>query len=216
MLDHRHIMGNEDVRNVPLLLDVLEKIQNLRLDGDVQCGDRFVADDKPGLQGQGPGHADALPPAAAQFVGIGEGETPGQAHRVHQVIDTLLQFLPVPAEVIGPQRVSDQLGHTESGVQRGKRVLENDLHVFAQGLAPFPLGGGNIFPVKIDFPGGGVQKTQNHPAQRGFAAARFTHDTQCLSLLHAEGHIIDGVENAAGGLKILLQSLHPQQFTHPS
>ena len=47
-----------------LLLELLEKVDDLRLDRDVQCGDRLIANDERGLDSKRPGNADALPLAS--------------------------------------------------------------------------------------------------------------------------------------------------------
>ncbi len=64
MLHHQQVMGNEQICNPQLLLQVLKGIDDLCLDLNIQCGNRFIADDKPGIHRQGPGNADPLPLSA--------------------------------------------------------------------------------------------------------------------------------------------------------
>lgn len=45
MLDHRQVMGNEQVGNAQLRLQVLQQVDDLRLNRNVQCRDRLVAED---------------------------------------------------------------------------------------------------------------------------------------------------------------------------
>lgn len=47
-----------------------EQLDDLGLGGDVQCGDRFVADDQLRLGGQGAGDPDALALSAAELVRV--------------------------------------------------------------------------------------------------------------------------------------------------
>ena len=49
-------------------LELLQQVDDLRLDGDVQRGDRLVRDDQLRLQGERAGDADALPLAAGELV----------------------------------------------------------------------------------------------------------------------------------------------------
>ena len=49
MLHHREIVRDEDIGEVILLLQILEEVYDLRLYGDVERGDGFVADDELGL-----------------------------------------------------------------------------------------------------------------------------------------------------------------------
>ena len=77
MLDHREIVRDEQVRDVPLFLQVVQQIQNLRLNRHVEGGDRFVADNEIGRQRDRAGDADALPLTAGKFMRI-----PARVHRI--------------------------------------------------------------------------------------------------------------------------------------
>ena len=58
----------------------------------VQGGNRFVGDDQPGMQGQGPGDADPLPLAAAEGVGIAEEVFGPQAHFAQQIRNPIFEL----------------------------------------------------------------------------------------------------------------------------
>lgn len=64
---HRKVMGDEQIRQAKLLLQVHEQVDDLRLNGDVQGGDRLIADHQIRLQRQGTGDADALALAAGEL-----------------------------------------------------------------------------------------------------------------------------------------------------
>ena len=66
MVHHVEIMGDEDEGKAEIALQGLEKIEDLRLDRDVEGRDRLIGDDQPRLHRQGAGDADALPLAAAE------------------------------------------------------------------------------------------------------------------------------------------------------
>ena len=59
-------MGNEDVGHTGLSLQLIQQVQNLCLDGNVQCGNGFVTDDQIGVNSQGTGNADSLAAAAVR------------------------------------------------------------------------------------------------------------------------------------------------------
>jgi len=46
MLDHAQIMGNEQIGEIELTLQVIEQVQNFRLDGYIQSRNGFIAHDK--------------------------------------------------------------------------------------------------------------------------------------------------------------------------
>jgi len=49
VLDHREVVGDEQIRQPHALLEVAQQIDDLRLDRDVERRDRFVGDDELGL-----------------------------------------------------------------------------------------------------------------------------------------------------------------------
>ena len=67
-VDDRKIMPDEEIGQAVLLLQVLEQVQHLALHRNIQCGDRFIADDQVRLQRNGAGNADALALAAAELL----------------------------------------------------------------------------------------------------------------------------------------------------
>ena len=60
MLDDAHVVGDEQVGQAELALELLEQVEDLRLDRHVERGDRLVADDEVRLEDERPGDADAL------------------------------------------------------------------------------------------------------------------------------------------------------------
>src|SRR5947209_18752084 len=68
--DHREIVGDEDVGQAELLLEILEQVDDLRLDRHVECGYRLVAYDELRRHRERARDADALALAAAELVGI--------------------------------------------------------------------------------------------------------------------------------------------------
>ena len=67
-LDHRHVVRDEQVGEPELRLQVQHQVDDLRLDRDVERGDRLVGDDQLRPDGERAGDADALALAAGEFV----------------------------------------------------------------------------------------------------------------------------------------------------
>ena len=65
---HRQVVRDEDERQVQLALQVAQQVDHLRLDRDVQRGDRLVGDDQLRAQRERAGDADALALAAGELV----------------------------------------------------------------------------------------------------------------------------------------------------
>jgi len=67
------VVGNEEVSKVKFFLEIHQKVDDLGLDRDIECTDRFVADDELRFDGEGAGNADALALASTKFVGEAAG-----------------------------------------------------------------------------------------------------------------------------------------------
>ena len=70
VLDHRQVVRDEQVGEAELLLQVLEQVDDLRLDRHVERRDRLVADDQLRLDRERARDADALALAAGELVRI--------------------------------------------------------------------------------------------------------------------------------------------------
>ena len=70
MADHGQIVGDKQVGKAEPLLQLLQNIDYLGLDGHIQSRDWLIAHNKLRLRRQGPGNADSLPLAAGKLVGI--------------------------------------------------------------------------------------------------------------------------------------------------
>ena len=68
-------MGDEDLGQSHLTLQLAQQVQDLRLNGDVQSGNRLVADDELGVHRQSAGDADTLAAAAVKLMRIGVDQT---------------------------------------------------------------------------------------------------------------------------------------------
>src|SRR5208282_4384262 len=68
--DDRDVVGDEQIGEAELLLQITQQVDDLRLYRYVECGNRLVADDEAGVERQCPGDADALALSAGEFVRI--------------------------------------------------------------------------------------------------------------------------------------------------
>ena len=64
---------------------VHEQVEHLRLDRDVERGDRLVADEEVGLHGERPGDGDALALAAGELVRKAARDSSGRGRRERAV-----------------------------------------------------------------------------------------------------------------------------------
>ena len=211
MLHDRKVVGDEQVRQAVLVLQIFKHIDDLCLNGNIQRRDGLVADDKLRVHSQSAGDADALALAAGEFVRIAVGMLGVQAHTLQHFNNAL------PAVRLGGRKLVDvdglahDVAHRHAGVQAGIGVLEHDLHLaavrqhvhgrlFAEfRLAAFVQHRGSVlvvqrhisavkqrFAVIEDTAFRRLVQAQQRAARGGFSAAGFAHQPQCLALVDGE------------------------------
>ncbi|MNI33881.1 hypothetical protein D3C73_878490 [compost metagenome] len=137
-------MGNEDHPHLHFLLQHADQLQDLRLNGDVQRGGRFIGNQQRRFTRQRHGNHHPLAHPARQLMRIATKDVFGLGN-AHQIEHT--QRFTFGAAVIHPlvqtQRFGDLLPHRKHRVERGHRLLKNHRHIgAAQGSqgALFRLG----------------------------------------------------------------------------
>ena len=81
------VVGDEQVGDAEVLLQVLEQVQDLGLDRDVEGGDGLVADDELRPKGDRAGDPDALALAAGELIRVAVVVLRVEADALHQVVD---------------------------------------------------------------------------------------------------------------------------------
>ena len=130
VLHDAQVVGDKEVGQIHLFLQILEQVEHLGADRNVQRRNRLVADDHFGVVDQGPGDNDSLALAAGKFVRIFVQVFFTQADNIQHLDDPLAAFRlgDVVREV---QRRLHRLHDGLSWIERCKRVLEDQLHLSA-------------------------------------------------------------------------------------
>ena len=195
-------MGNEDIGQAQILLQLFEQVQNLRLNGNVQRGNRLVANDDFGVHRQSAGNADTLTAAAVQLMRIYIGIALCQTNGTHQLQGTLFNRFPALNQLMLDNRLADKLHNGFTRVQRRERILENHLHFLAQWAHFLTAQLGDIVALEDDFAAGGLNQLQDAAAGGRFTAAGFAYDTQSFALLQSKAYTVDSVQLTCSGIKI--------------
>ena len=123
-------MGDKQVGQIFLLLHIFHKIQHLRTDRYVQCGNCLIANDKLGISSQTACNADSLALTAGKLVRIAVEEVGSQTAFFHDPHDRVLQSGAVFCiKAVRNQTFTDDLTNRHTGVQRRIRILEDKLPV---------------------------------------------------------------------------------------
>src|SRR5262245_55397667 len=93
------------------------------------------------------------------------------------------------------QRPADDIDDAHAWVERGVRILENHLHMFAQ-LADFPAGEPqDISALEKHLARGSRKEARNQSCGRRFATTALTDQAERLSLRHTKRDLVHGLEH---------------------
>src|SRR6185369_9086488 len=85
VLDYGKVVRDEEVGQPELVLQVHQQVDDLRLDGDVERGDRLVEHEELRVRGQRARHADALPLPARKLVRVSLAVVGAEPHFFEQL-----------------------------------------------------------------------------------------------------------------------------------
>ena len=143
MADDADVVGDEEVGEPELVLEVVEQVDDLRLDRDVERRDRLVGDDQLRPQRERAGDPDPLALAARELVREAVVVLGREPDALQQLLDLAAQLAPL-ASAVELQRVADDLADPLAGVERGVGVLEDHLHLAAQRPQSAPREPGDL------------------------------------------------------------------------
>ncbi len=190
---HLEIVADEHVGELAPLLQVAQQIDDLHLHRHVERRGRLVEHDELRLERHGAGDGDALALAARELVRIAVHgrriETDiGERARHHLAALAIIEPL-----VLHEQPLLDDLGHRQARRQGAVGILEDDLHVLAQGphgLAVQPVDA----PAEIDDRPLARDEAQDGEAERGLAGAGFADDADRLALADGDRDAVDRLD----------------------
>ena len=195
MAHHRQVVGDEQVGEAQLLLELVEEVQHLGLDRHVEGGYRLIEHQEAGIEGQRPGHADALALPAGELVRVAVDDAGIEADQPQQFAHPGV-LLGTGHRGVHLQRLPQRLAHRHARVQRGEGILEHDLHVAAQPAKVGPAAGDDVDPLSravVDrapqdhFTRGRFDQPKDAPCGGGLSAARLPHQAQRAPETDIEG-----------------------------
>ena len=186
----REIVGNEEIGEAELALEMFEQVDHLALDRNVERGDGLVAHDHIGLDGERPCNADALALAAGKLVRIAQrhvGEEPDELQQLGNTIGNL----GFRHDVMDAHGLADDLPDGHARIERGVGILEDHLHLLAYAGHLGARERGEVRAGEQDLAAGRIVEAEHEAAERGLAAAGLADDCERLAAAHVEGDTID-------------------------
>ena len=193
--DDGEVVRDEQVGERELLLQLLEQVDDLRLDRDVERRDRLVRHDEVGVQGQRPGQADALALAAGELVRVAAGRVRGRP----TISSSSAARRPAarrpasPCTRSGSPMMREMLWRGLSEANGSwKTICMRRLSV----RIPSAPRSRDVLSVEDDPAGRGLVQAQQRPADRRLAAARLAHQAQRLAVADLERDVVHGLDVA--------------------
>ena len=189
---HRQVVGDEDVGDLQLLLQLVEQVEHLRLHGQVQRRHGFVADDHVGVERERPRDADALPLPAGELLRVlvcGLGAEPDQVEQPpHPHVAVAFGLV---KRLVRAPRLGDDVAGRHPRVQRGVGILEHHLHPPPELEQVLAAQAERVDAVEADR--AGIRPLEHHQGagQRGLATTGFTDQPEGLTAGQVE---VDAVQ----------------------
>ncbi len=121
-------------------------------------------------------------------------------HKAEQFCHTLTLFLPRP-NTMNLESFSNNLSNTHSRVNRGIRILKNDLHLAAERTELGLLHRGHFPPSEGHRARGRFHKPEDGAAVGGLSGSRFPNEAEHFAISYGEGDLVDRFNLGAPGSK---------------
>ena len=191
------VVGDKQIRGTELVLQFLEQVQNLGLNGNIQSGNRLVADNQLGLQRKSAGNADTLTLTAGELMRIAVDVLGVQSNDVEKLADALNALL-LGTHAMNGHGLGDNLSDGHTRVERSIRILEDKLHLATHVLDLMLAHLGNIFALEEHLTGGRLGQTHDGAARRGLAATRLANQTKGLARINLKRDVIYSRDDTLG------------------
>src|SRR2546425_7025398 len=122
------VVGDQEVRQPLLPLDVSQQVQDLRLDRDIQGARRFIEQEKFRFGCEGSSNRNPLSLASGELMRKSI-EVVGPQSDVFKKLRGSFDRLGARHQVVDQNRLGDDVLHEHPGIEGGERVLEYGLHV---------------------------------------------------------------------------------------
>src|SRR5258706_3108342 len=219
VLHDREVVGDEEVGHAEALLQILQEVYYLSLDGNVERGDRLVADDHARLDRDRARDADTLPLPARELVRVALRVLRCEAHECEDLRDAFLA--PALGQSVQHQRLRQHLSHGHARVQRSVGILEDDLQRAAGSAQLALVEGKKIPPLEAHLARGRLEEPQRETPGGRLAASRFAHQRQRFPPCQLEAHVVHGVhhsraapEPAVADVEVLDEILDAKERAH--
>ena len=128
---NRQVVRDKQVRQIVFVAQVRQQVDDLRLNRDVQRGNRFVQNDEFWAENQSAGDAHALTLSAGELVRVSADVRRVKPALFERLANQVFAFAGC-VSALNNQPFFDNALNGHSRVERPVRILKDDLHVLSQ------------------------------------------------------------------------------------
>ena len=190
MLDDRQIVRDKEIGKPEIALQLLQQIDNLRLNRHVKRRNRLVADDKVGVERERSRDADSLTLSARKLVRISVLVILGKTAGAHDARDVVLVFLGRNDTVL-PDRLAYDLADRHTGRETRVGILEDYLDLGSDPAQFLARQFEDVDAVEYYFALGFALKAEQRASDCRFAASRLSDKAHGGPAFDFEGDAVD-------------------------
>ena len=124
MRDHGKIVAHQQITQVPFFTNIAKQVQYLGLDGNVKRRGRLIEQKNLWLEQQRTGDGNSLALASGELMWVTIKKPLFESH----VSNRHLYTVSLISNLVNSQRISQGVINGASGMERAKRVLEDNLN----------------------------------------------------------------------------------------
>src|ERR1700736_5545038 len=121
-----------------------------------------------------------------------------QPHRSQQLVHPRVDFF-TSRELVNDEWLGDDIADSHSRVQARVGVLENNLHLPAQGAHIAAADIRDILAFEKNLARGWFEQAEHASPKSCLARARFSNESQCLAALDSKRYAVNGLDVAEWG-----------------
>lgn len=220
MANDAEIVGNKQISKSEIRLQVLKHIDDLRLNGDVERGDRLIADDELGIDRKSSRYTDSLALTAGELVRVAVCVLAVESDALKKGDYLLSSLRLVGGEMVDIDGLAYDIAYRHARVKARIGILENHLHLASEGQhidRHFVFLIENNISVVDYLAVRGLIESEQRASDGSFAAAGLADEAESLSPVDKERDIVDCLDeflmlSSAACREILLQVLHFNEF----
>ncbi len=194
--DDREVVRNVEIGEGVVALEVLQQVDDLRLDRDVERGHRLVAHDEVRPHCECTGDPDTLPLATGELVGVSLGELRAQANFA-QGLNHAVVRLAAGRELMDEETLANRVTDRAPRVERRVWILEDQLHPPSQLAERLGTERQHVGPVERHRAGRHRDEPQQRARGGRLAASRFPDERQRFAPRNREGDAIHRTHQSA-------------------